>query len=147
MTIRARFEEKLCRCGMFPDQAGVVLILTERELPDMTGRWDEDESGYPPELMAALWMGVEQQALVWIDANLPQAWYRPMFVAETTAPSSPGTTANPEWSTKQELLAALKASRDVLASCADDAAGTTSEDFFKAKVSHCDIVIAKAENR
>ncbi len=46
-----------------------------------------------------------------------------------------------------ELLAALKDARNVLQSCANDTTGTRSQTFFESKVRHCDIVIAKAENR
>jgi len=47
--------------------------------------------------------------------------------------------------TTQDLLDALKEARSVLASCAEDTAGTPSEKFFRSKVRHCDVVIDKAE--
>ena len=47
----------------------------------------------------------------------------------------------------QELLVALKESREVLLECANDVIGTPTEEFFRLKV-HCyDIVIARAEGR
>lgn len=82
------------------------------------------------------------------------AWfnaYSALFVACLTAfpPAHPEATepSSQQEPINQELLTALKESREVLHSCATDTAGTPTEDFFKAKVRHCDIVIAKAEGR
>lgn len=46
-----------------------------------------------------------------------------------------------------EMYEALKASREVLVSCAKDVAGTPSEAFFMRKVAHCDAVLCKVEGR
>lgn len=45
--------------------------------------WDDTVDGYPPQLLAVLWLGVRRAAVDWIDENLPKAWYRPMFVDAT----------------------------------------------------------------
>lgn len=81
MSIENTMTQRLVQCGMFESQAKQVIELAKKEpsLSDMQGRWEDSDSGYPPALIAVTWFAVKQVALKWIDANLPQAWYRSQF--------------------------------------------------------------------
>ena len=46
----------------------------------MERRWNDQVDDYPPQLLAVLLMSVNTAALEWIDANLPKAFYRDMFL-------------------------------------------------------------------
>ncbi len=84
MTIRQKLEDYLYQRGMFPNQAkAVVDALISNSDKSMEGRWDDEVEGYPPSLLAVLGMGLQHEALRWIDANCPQAWYRSLFTEVT----------------------------------------------------------------
>lgn len=87
MTIRQLFEKRLYECGMFDKDIAAVMesVIAAKENEAVQGRWDENPSGYPPQLLAALWFSVRKHTLAWIDANCPQAFYRAMFVNEPQA--------------------------------------------------------------
>ena len=88
MTIREKMIELLCENGMWPKDAPVVIdeMLAAREEgdPSHAVRWDGPTDQYPPQLLAVLWMSVRAAGLKWIDANCPEAFYRPMFVDTPT---------------------------------------------------------------
>ena len=81
MTIRQKMKETLEDNGMFPEQAEEVIKLSEQNetLASMKGRWDDSTEDYPPSIVTLTWITVKEDALKWIDANMPRAWYRPMF--------------------------------------------------------------------
>lgn len=79
MTIKAKIVELLVSHGMFEDDARTVLQELEKGNDSMRGRWDEDTAAYPQPLLATLWYSAKVEALKWIDANCPNAWYRSMF--------------------------------------------------------------------
>jgi hypothetical protein len=81
MTIRKIFEQRLYENGLFQDQAAEVVRRAEEAEGNeaMRGRWDDDESGYPPQLIPVVWLSVKAAALAWIDENCPGAWFRPLF--------------------------------------------------------------------
>lgn len=95
--------------------------------------------------------GDENMILLAHAHNGTRVW----FVMSKTQPRTDDFTAHPQGSPlpvqpdpiNPDILTALKECREVLHSCALDVCGTPSEEFFKAKVKHCDIVIAKAEGR
>ena len=49
----------------------------------LINKWLDNEpdnaDGYPTTMMAVLIVGINTEAVRWIDENLPKAWYRPMF--------------------------------------------------------------------
>lgn len=82
MTIREWAEDYCFQRGMFPAQAKAVIdqYAASNEGKPIEGRWHDATEGYPPQLRALLAMGIDRAAVEWIDANLPKAWFRPMFV-------------------------------------------------------------------
>lgn len=50
----------------------------------MTGRLNESPDAYPPMMMNVIWMGVQAQAVDWIEENCPQHWAKAMFSDEPT---------------------------------------------------------------
>ena len=77
-----KIKDMLIENGMFDGQADQVLDLLIDDLAarSMTGRWNDDIEGYHSQLLAVIWRSARRIALGWIDENLPQAWFRPMFV-------------------------------------------------------------------
>lgn len=66
--------------GMFLDQAEAVLTRVIMAIDEpMTRRWDDYVAGYPPAMLALIAATTNLEALAWIDENLPQAFYRPLF--------------------------------------------------------------------
>lgn len=82
MTIREKLTELLVENGMRPNDASEVMerVIDDDGAEVMEGRWDEVIDGYPKSLMATLWLITKSIALEWIDANNPEAFYRPLFV-------------------------------------------------------------------
>ncbi len=46
---------------------------------DMKERWGDAVEDYPPVMVNVLWVSVKHIAVEWIDRELPEAWFRPMF--------------------------------------------------------------------
>ena len=84
MTIEEKLVEMLIENGMFDTQAKEVmeLIKSDEANETMQGRWRDAPGDYPEVMLAVLWLSTRIKALEWIDENVPQAWYRPMFVEE-----------------------------------------------------------------
>jgi len=84
MTIEKKITEWLAQQGMFPQQADAVLeILKAEDVADggaMKDRWNDESDGYPPQLLPVLIPSARRAGLAWIDANLPKAWFRSLFV-------------------------------------------------------------------
>ena len=84
MNIEQEMMKRLDGCGMFPDQAKAVIDMAREDecLTQMRQRWADECSGYPAGLIDVTWIAVRHVALKWIDANAPQAWFRPMFLSQ-----------------------------------------------------------------
>jgi hypothetical protein len=69
---------------MWPEGAEAVLELVKADPANasMANRWNEPSSNYPKTILAIIHMITKAKALEWIDANQPQAFYRPMFTGE-----------------------------------------------------------------
>jgi hypothetical protein len=67
--------------GMFPDQAKTVMdgFIQDPASEAMVNRWDDDMSGYPDMMFNILWVSLKDYAYKWLDENLPNAWFKPMF--------------------------------------------------------------------
>jgi hypothetical protein len=82
MTLKQFSLDYLTRNGMFPDQAQQVMSRAVIADDPLTGRWGDDLKGYPPVVRGVLIMHINSAAIEWIDANVPNAWYRPMFLPQ-----------------------------------------------------------------
>jgi hypothetical protein len=74
--------------GLFEGPAREVVAMAEAgSAPEMAAIWGGEIEGYSPVIKAFLAVLVDEQALRWIDANLPGAFCRGMFAKATrTAP-------------------------------------------------------------
>jgi len=86
MTIEQTIRKQLAEHGLWPEASvDAVMVATKESTPDVEERrWAEAASDYPTAFISVLWFAATTQALKWIDANCPQAWYRPMFDKTTT---------------------------------------------------------------
>ena len=68
--------------GMFEDQALAVFEAVKASPANeaMEGRWNDPVDGYHQAILNVLALSVKQEAVTWIEKNLPKAWYKPMFV-------------------------------------------------------------------
>lgn len=84
MTIEERLIEMCVDCGMFDTQAKEVLdrVKADKVNEPMKQRWNDAPEDYPEILFNVIWINTKQHALEWIDENLPQAWFRPMFASD-----------------------------------------------------------------
>jgi hypothetical protein len=78
-TIEQKLTDYLINSGMFQHQAEAVMEAVKKLQPSMDGRWSEPPSAYPVALYIGLQITARTAALEWIDANLPDAWFRGMF--------------------------------------------------------------------
>ena len=93
MTIRETLHAKLVEHGMFDEDADAVLKALEADPTNepmynrytRQDRWAEEVSGYPPPLLAVLWLKVRHGALAYIKRECPEAWFRPLFEDEPAA--------------------------------------------------------------
>lgn len=78
MTIREKLETELVNHGLWPKEAEAVMneLETDEALKPMQGRWSEDTTGYPPQLLAIVLMSAKQKAVEWIDRNKPKHFAR-----------------------------------------------------------------------
>jgi len=79
MTIQKRIESELVDCGLWPKEADAVMKELKAGNTSMEGRWDEDETGYPLELLAALFLAAKIKAVEWIDSNKPSHFARSLL--------------------------------------------------------------------
>jgi hypothetical protein len=64
---------------MFERQANEVIAQAKADPAGGMIPWSSPLDGYPEMVTKMAWVVVKGNALKWIDANLPKAWYRPMF--------------------------------------------------------------------
>lgn len=62
------------------DAETVVEEMQKDEFFSKSIKWSDDLGDYPGVFRATLMLSVKSFALKWIDAHMPQAWYREMFV-------------------------------------------------------------------
>lgn len=81
MTIQDAIKQYLVENGLFPYAADKVIEAVKADEGNecMATRWGDSTDDYPPIMIAAIMVTVKSHALAWIDANLPKAWFRPMF--------------------------------------------------------------------
>jgi len=86
LTLKEKLIEQCMRNGMMKSAALATVEAATPEINASGGgnhhiQWDWPWDGYPTELVAVWMTIVKRHGLEWIDANLPQAFYRPMFEA------------------------------------------------------------------
>ena len=81
MTIEKRIKELLVNNGLSSNHADQVISAMKADDVNkaMLDRWDDDVDVYPQQIIVMAWVSARQHALEWIDANLPLAWFRPLF--------------------------------------------------------------------
>jgi hypothetical protein len=83
------FKEKLIKLGeenglgqREAEQIVEAMITEDNErCKTMAGRWDDDADGYPPQMIAVLWMSFKFTADKWLAEHKPKHWARPMFAS------------------------------------------------------------------
>lgn len=83
LSSREYLEYKLIAMGLFESQAKEIVALAIPEIDKGAMKykiaWNSPASGYS-EMFYSLWFQtVKIVALLWIDKNCPNAWFRPMF--------------------------------------------------------------------
>jgi hypothetical protein len=86
MKIRDWFILDLNSRGLWPDQSEAVMAKAENDslLMVMKGRWNDDTSDYPSQLLRTVGVSIDDITVAWIDANCPKHWARPMFLLSGT---------------------------------------------------------------
>jgi hypothetical protein len=71
--------------GMLHNQAKVVFdnLMQDKSLDAMNNRWNDQIEDYPKAILAIIIMNLRKQAAHWIEANLPKAFYKPLFEEES----------------------------------------------------------------
>ncbi len=84
MTFEIKIKEYLEDNGMFPENSKAVFeaMKSTKENEAMSQRWYDDPSDYPSIILRLAIISARHYALIWIDENCPDAWYRPLFTGE-----------------------------------------------------------------
>lgn len=85
MTTRQKFEKMLFEMGVFENQASKIMDVAiprfSELLPQYQVTWDRPAYEYPDAFYNVGFITVvKKAALDWIDENLPEAWFRPLFI-------------------------------------------------------------------
>jgi hypothetical protein len=56
----------------------------------MADRWDDDIEGYPPNFPSIVLYSLRKNAVAWVDENLPEAFWRPLFASDPQPAESTG---------------------------------------------------------
>ena len=78
-TTREKLEAALVKSGLFESQAKEVMDGVVIKLKDNHISWDRPASEYPDGVYMALFIQMKPIVLEWINANKPEAWFKPMF--------------------------------------------------------------------
>ena len=84
MTTESKFISMLVNYGMFESQAAKVMEIAkpiiDETMPGYKFTWDSPASEYPDVLFDVVFLSIKPIALKWIEENLPQAWFKAMFI-------------------------------------------------------------------
>lgn len=84
LTTREKLEYMLTQRGMYESQASKVMDMAIPELNKLSDDYkitfDRPADEYPAVIYDLLFISIKPIALNWIDKNIPQAWFREMFV-------------------------------------------------------------------
>ena len=76
MSITTFLIIELFQSGLWDSEARQVVEEMQKEMPEMSGKWEEDIDHYPPQMKAVLWLSAKEYAVKWIDGNKPQHFAR-----------------------------------------------------------------------
>lgn len=81
MTFRQWAEEFCVERGMFSNDAKKVveLLMADPSFDSMQCRWEDDVSGYPPQMQSVLIVSLKEVAISYIEDKKPKAWYKSLF--------------------------------------------------------------------
>lgn len=84
MTFEQWMRDRLTNSALWPDQVDAVVerVKVAQENEAMAQRWNDDIKGYHPMTLNMFWCTVKRHALEYIDAECPEAWFRPLFAEE-----------------------------------------------------------------
>ena len=86
-TVREKLEHMLTERGMFDSQAKSVIDMAIPTLNNLVVgyviTYNSPSTDYTTTMYNIWFNSIRPIALKWIDDNVPQAWYRPMFVERT----------------------------------------------------------------
>ena len=82
MTFREWAIDYLTQRGLWPAEAQEVSQVATGRDDGMRGRWDDTIDGYPAQMLAVIALGLNHEALKWIDAYAPKHFARPMFTPD-----------------------------------------------------------------
>lgn len=87
MTFEQFIHAQLFERGMFERDVKAVIerVKAAPENEPMAQRWNDDVSGYPPQMQGVAWLTAKTHALEYIVQNCPKAWFRSFFETETRA--------------------------------------------------------------
>jgi hypothetical protein len=83
MTVEQTLLKYLTDRGMSDNQAKEVLADYLKSIAKDTNyqiTLSSDSGAYPQEVYNALFSGLNHQAILWIEKNIPLAWFKPMFI-------------------------------------------------------------------
>jgi len=81
MTIYEYMIGKMIKNGLTPDQATEVMgiAMSAPSTHNVIGKWEDDITKYESMLITHLWFDVKKHGLRWIDANIPESYFRILF--------------------------------------------------------------------
>lgn len=81
MTFRQYIEDYCYQRGMFPEQTQIVveMVTTDKANEAMSGRWNDQTTGYPMPILAMMVMSINRHTITYIEKECPKAWFKPMF--------------------------------------------------------------------
>lgn len=76
MSIWSALAKRLVDHGLFAEQASKILqdYSNEDSAEAMKGRWTDDVTDYPPQLVAVVWLGLKRFAAAEVRKTTPQHW-------------------------------------------------------------------------
>lgn len=83
MTFKEFLIEHLTGSGMFDSQAEKVFAVVEADPANetMKYRWNDNIADYPDLMQPLVRLIANRAALKWTEENLPEAWFKPMFMS------------------------------------------------------------------
>ncbi len=83
MTTKEQLLKMLTDRGMSEQQANKVMELAIPKINEASGGYavtfDSPAEQYPKVVFMAMFIVVKKTALEWIETNIPEAWFKPMF--------------------------------------------------------------------
>lgn len=94
-TIEGKILARMVNNGLFPEQAQEVMAAYKASDAgkSMAGRWSDSPRDYPQAVMGGIWLGIQTQAIDWIEKNCPEHWAKPMFTGQL--PDGPSSGMEP----------------------------------------------------